>query len=137
MTKSRYAVLFLASLLFVFLFCGTASASTIYTVSGYVFNILSSPLENARVEYVGGNYSFSDASGHYAINVPAGDDREILSRAIGYKNDSEIIDVSGNVQQNFTLSERRPVAVSAPGFGAISGLFILAVTIIFIRIRTK
>ncbi len=110
--------------------------STNLNLSGYVTNTLELPLQNARVDF-NGSYVFTDAAGYYNFSGIDEDTYTTLVRAIGYRNDTEIIDVSGNVQQNFTLSERRPVAVSAPGFGAISGLFILAVTIIFIRIRTK
>jgi hypothetical protein len=92
------------------------------------------PLENARVELIGGNYTFSDATGHYSIVVPAGE-RNILGRAIGYLNETETVTVSGNTNLNLTLSERKPVSVSAPGFEGIAGLFILVITIIFIKIR--
>jgi len=107
-----------------------------YYVSGYVNNILGVPLEKARVEYVKGDYAFSDATGYYNISVPSGQ-RDILSRAIGYRNNTETIVITNNTEQNFTLSERTAGTVTTPGFSGIAMIFISVLTLYYIKRNKK
>ena len=110
-------------------------AGVYYTVSGYVKNVLEFPLEDARVDQVGGNYSFTDAAGYYSIVVPAGD-RDILGRAIGYENLTKSISVSGNTALNMTLPEFRPPDYTSL-IESILGIVVVLMALIIVAVKRK
>jgi len=103
-------------------------------IYGYVYNVLEVPLQNARVDLVGGGHSLSDATGYYNISIPAGQ-TELLSRAIGYRNNTKTLVVTNDTQQNFTLLERTAGTVTTPGFSGIAMIFICA--LIYYTVRKK
>ena len=115
---------------------GNFIAGVNYFVSGYVYNVLGAPVPNARIEYVSGNYGFTDATGYYNISVPSGT-RDILNRAIGYFNSTDTISVSGNVEHNVTLTEKEPVINNSMAFvgGIMGGLLSCALLFKIIRKR--
>jgi hypothetical protein len=106
-----------------------------YIVSGFVTNVLAAPLQNARVEYVGGNYAFTDAAGYYNISVPAGT-REILGRAIGYENLTEEIVITGNTALNMTLPEFRPPDYTSL-IESILGIVVVLMALIIVAVKRK
>lgn len=92
-------------------------------------------IDSTSMDYEWREYTFSD--GYYELNNVSDGDYTILARQIGYRNATSTMAISANTEMNFTLSERKPTTVSMPGFSAISGLFILAVTIIIVRMKKK
>ena len=110
-------------------------AGVYYTVSGYVTNALAFPLESARIDQVGGNYSFTDAAGYYSIVVPAGD-RDILGRAIGYENLTKSISVSGNTALNMTLPEFRPPDYTSL-IESVLGIVVVLMALIIVAVKRK
>jgi len=90
-----------------------------FNLSGYIFNTLELPLENARIDF-NGDYVFSTVDGYYLFSgINEGTTDTILARAIGYRNETNITAISVDTTMNFTLKEKTAGTVSAPGFQGI------------------
>lgn len=103
-----------------------------YSLSGSVTNELGVPLMNARV-YVGQTSNLTNATGYYFLSPVSSANETALARAIGYENNSQLIDITGDTSLNFTLQEFRQSTVSAPGFEGIAMIFIFAMIYIVLR----
>lgn len=93
---------------FVFLFTG--NQSLVYSqnkISGTITNERNEPLAGSHI-HTGQQFSISDPSGNFLIDLPSGDSRFIVS-FIGYKTIDTLLNVSGDQRLNFQLKE----AVSA------------------------
>lgn len=92
----------------------TVNGTTGLTLSGYVFNSLSAPIHNARVDF-NGNTDFTDDNGSYSFtNINEGT-YTVLARQVGYKNNSVSYFINDSTPLNFTMKEKGSVQ-TAPGF---------------------
>ncbi len=105
------------------------------TLSGYVSNTLELPLENTRIDF-NNSHCFTNTTGYFEFAGINEGTYTVLSRAIGYKNNSVVIDITSNTIFNISMKEKQPVAViqDTPGFESIL-MMISIVTIYIIRRR--
>jgi len=104
----------------------TVQGATGLTLSGYVYNVLDVPLENARI-YFNGTSNLTNNIGYYEFTNVTGDTYAVVARAIGYRNQTNTSSVEVNTTINFTMNERK-APMKAPGFGILL-LFISLISI--------
>ena len=107
----------------VFLFIG--NQSFVYSqnkVSGKITNEKNEPLAGAHI-HAAQNFAVSDPIGNFAIDVPFGENRIVISY-VGYKTVDVVQGISGNVVLNIQLKEDisalSEVEIKDNGFGSIA-----------------
>ncbi len=103
-------------------------------LSGYVNNSIQFYLKGTRVDLNGANYIFTDAGGYYEFTNLDEGNYTILVRQVGYRNNTNEINLTTSEFYNVTLSENKMAAVRAtPGFEGVGVLLVIAIIIVFRR----
>ncbi len=102
-----------------------------YNLTGYVNNTLELPVQNARID-INGSHVFTDANGYYNFSGISEDTYLILTRAIGYRNNTNTTTISQDLIMNVTLRERMVGTVSVPGFSGFGAILVFGL-LFFLR----
>jgi hypothetical protein len=90
------------------------------TLSGYVTNILNAPIQNARVDF-NSNFVLTNATGWYNFSNISEQSYTMLTRQIGYRDNSSLLYIDDNSTFNVILLEQKSAGnvVQEPGFESI------------------
>ena len=108
-----------------------------YDLSGYVVNILNATLNNSRVD-INGTYVFTNATGYYKFSNIHQGNYTLLVRQIGYRNNSQSLELNSTKELNVTLVTNkfpavRPAQRFLPGFEGLGLLVAISIIYIFRR----
>jgi len=98
----------------------TMTALPTATLSGIVYDYEGAQVAGATVQVQDTPISpvYSNGSGYYSMDIPAGDVYTVLARAAGYGADQHTIDFQGNMTLDFTLPELTAEDFETAGFEA-------------------
>lgn len=107
---------------------------SVVSIDGYVSNAFGARLKDAYIT-AGAQSVLTDANGYYSFSNILADNYSVLARAIGYRNNTNVSEITTNITINFTMGERPSGSgqvLNTPGFESILALFGLLV-IVFTR----
>lgn len=107
-----------------------------YTLNGTVINAIDLPLQNAKVE-INGSSDYTDVNGYYSFDNLTEANYEVLSRAIGYSNNTQTIILSSNQTLNFTMKERMNGVKASPSFEGIGLVGVISILYLYSFKRNK
>ncbi len=105
-------------------------------ITGYVYNILALPVQNAKINLNSSVSMFTNASGYYNFSNVTEGSYSIISRAIGYYNSTNTSTINNDQVINFTMRERMSAQV-IPGFRAEVLLIAIATIYLFRKHKSK
>ena len=100
-------------------------------ISGYVFNRLELPIENARLD-INDVYVYTNVTGYYEFSDIISGLNDITIRAIFYGNRYDTINMTNDSVSNYTLNEKTCPS-TVPGFGFITNLIIILIVALRIK----